>query len=136
MLNLARGIRISCRIRAQEGETMPDNIINSPYGAETAEEDVSMSCCHKKVRSDKEIKDLMNRLNRIEGQIRGIKRMLEEDAYCIDIINQVSAANCALNSFTKVILANHIKSCVAEDVKEGSEEKLDELVRTLQKLMK
>ena len=85
---------------------------------------------------DKEIKDLMNRLNRIEGQIRGIKRMLEEDAYCIDIINQVSAANCALNSFTKVILANHIKSCVAEDVKEGSEEKLDELVKTLQKLMK
>jgi len=114
---------------------MPDSIINSSYGAETAEEDVS-SCCHKKVRSDKEIKDLMNRLSRIEGQIRGIKRMLEEDAYCIDIINQVSAANCALNSFTKVILANHIKSCVAEDVKEGSEEKLDELVRTLQKLMK
>ena len=112
---------------------MPDSIINSSYRAETAEEDVSMSCCHKKVRSDKEIKDLMNRLNRIEGQIRGIKRMLEEDAYCIDIINQVSAANCALNSFTKVILANHIKSCVAEDV---SEEKLDELVRTLQKLMK
>ena len=99
-------------------------------------EDMSNCCCQKKVRSDKEIKDLMNRLNRIEGQIRGIKRMLEEDAYCIDIINQVSAANCALNSFTKVILANHIKSCVAEDVKEGSEEKLDELVKTLQKLMK
>lgn len=93
-------------------------------------------CCHKKIRSDKEVKDLMNRLSRIEGQIRGIKRMLEEDAYCIDIINQVSAANCALNSFTKVILANHIKSCVAEDVKEGSDEKLDELVKTLQKLMK
>ena len=103
--------------------------------AETAE-DLSMSCCHKKVRSDKEIKDLLNRLSRIEGQIRGIKRMLEEDAYYIAIINQVSAANCALNSFTKVILANHIKSCVAEDVKEGSEEKLDELVKTLQKLMK
>ncbi len=95
-------------------------------------------CCSgkKKVRSVKEQKDLMNRLNRIEGQIRGIKGMLEKDAYCIDILNQVSAANCALNSFSKVMLASHIKSCVAEDVREGNEEKLDELVRTLQKLMK
>ena len=112
-----------------------ENIENGIVGAENTE-DMSNCCCQKKVRNEKEIKDLMNRLNRIEGQIRGIKRMLEEDAYCIDIINQVSAANCALNSFTKVILANHIKSCVAEDVKEGSEEKLDELVKTLQKLMK
>ena len=95
-------------------------------------------CCgdRKKVRSDKEYRDLMNRLSRIEGQIRGIKGMLEKDAYCIDILNQVSAANCALNSFTKVLLASHIRSCVAEDVREGSEEKLDELVKTLQKLMK
>ena len=62
--------------------------------------------------------------------------MVEEDAYCIDILNQVSAANCALNSFTKVVLADHIKTCVAEDVREGKEDKLDELVRTLQKLMK
>ena len=119
---------------------MSDKTFNSSYGTENvkAEKTEAMSncCCQKKVRNEKEIKDLMNRLNRIEGQIRGIKRMLEEDAYCIDIINQVSAANCALNSFTKVILANHIKSCVAEDVKEGSEEKLDELVKTLQKLMK
>ena len=119
---------------------MSDKTFNSSYRTEnvkaTITEDISNCCCQKKVRNEKEIKDLMNRLNRIEGQIRGIKRMLEEDAYCIDIINQVSAANCALNSFTKVILANHIKSCVAEDVKEGSEEKLDELVKTLQKLMK
>jgi DNA-binding FrmR family transcriptional regulator len=112
-----------------------ENIETVIVGAENTE-DMSNCCCQKKVRNEKEIKDLMNRLNRIEGQIRGIKRMLEEDAYCIDIINQVSAANCALNSFTKVILAKHIKSCVAEDVKEGSEEKLDELVKTLQKLMK
>ena len=62
--------------------------------------------------------------------------MVEKDAYCIDILNQVSAANCALNSFTKVLLSNHIKSCVAEDVREGNEEKLEELVQTLQKLMK
>ena len=88
------------------------------------------------VRSAKEQKDLQNRLSRIEGQIRGIRRMLDEDAYCIDILNQVSAANCALNSFTKVLLSRHIRSCVADDVKEGNGEKLDELVKTLQKLMK
>ena len=90
----------------------------------------------KKVRDGAEQRQLLNRLNRSEGQIRGVKKMLEEDAYCIDILNQVSAANCALNSFTKVLLATHIKSCVAEDVREGNTEKLDELVRTLQKLMK
>nr|WP_315433412.1 metal-sensing transcriptional repressor [uncultured Stomatobaculum sp.] len=90
----------------------------------------------KKVRDGEEQRQLLNRLNRIEGQIRGVKKMLEEDAYCIDILNQVSAANCALNSFTKVLLAAHVKPCVAEDVREGNTEKLDELVRTLQKLMK
>ena len=90
----------------------------------------------KKVRDGAEQRQLLNRLNRIERQVRGVKKMLEEDAYCIDILNQVSAANCALNSFTKVLLAAHLKSCVAEDVREGNTEKLDELVRTLQKLMK
>lgn len=94
------------------------------------------ACCRTKARSEKEARDLVNRLSRIEGQIRGIRRMVEEDAYCIDIINQVSAANCALNSFTKLVLAEHIRTCVAEDVQEGSTEKLDELVKTLQKLMK
>ena len=102
----------------------------------TAETDGCGCCDRKKVRSEKEYRDLMNRLSRIEGQIRGIKGMLEKDAYCIDILNQVSAANCALNSFTKALLASHIKSCVAEDIREGREEKLDELVKTLQKLMK
>ena len=92
--------------------------------------------CRTKERSEKEYKDLINRLNRIEGQIRGIRKMVEKDAYCIDVLNQVSAANCALNSFTKVLLGNHIKSCVADDIREGNEEKLDELVKTLQKLMK
>ena len=92
--------------------------------------------CHTKVRSEKEYKDLINRLNRVEGQIRGIKGMLEKDAYCIDILNQVSAANCALNSFTKELLANHIRSCVADDIRDGNDEELNELVSTLQKLMK
>ena len=99
--------------------------------------DNNCPCCSRsKNRSEDEVKDLMKRLNRIEGQIRGIKRMVGEDSYCIDIINQVNAAGCALDSFTKVLLATHIKTCVAEDVKAGQEEKLDELVKTLQKLMR
>ena len=94
-------------------------------------------CCHKtKERSEKEYKDLIHRLNRIEGQIRGIKKMVEKDAYCTDILIQVSAANAALNSFNKVLLANHIKTCVARDILDGKEDTVDELVNTLQKLMK
>ena len=93
-------------------------------------------CCHKKERTEKEYKDLLNRLSRIEGQVRGIKRMVEEDAYCTDILIQVSAVNAALNSFNKVLLANHIRTCVAEDIRAGKEETIDELVATLQKLMK
>ena len=94
-------------------------------------------CCHKtKERSEKEYKDLINRLSRIEGQIRGIKGMVEKDAYCPDILVQVAAANAALNSFNKVLLANHIKTCVTRDIREGKEEVVDELVTTLQKLMK
>ena len=93
--------------------------------------------CHdSKVRTDEEHKSLINRLNRIEGQVRGIKRMIEEDAYCIDILTQVSAVNAALNSFNKVLLAEHIRTCVAEDIKHGKDETIDELVATLQKLMK
>ena len=94
-------------------------------------------CCHKtKERSGKEYKDLINRLSRIEGQIRGIKRMVEEDAYCPDILIQVSAANAALNSFNKVLLSNHIRTCVADDIRAGKDETINELVNTLQKLMK
>lgn len=94
-------------------------------------------CCRKtKERSAKEYRDLVNRLNRIEGQVRGLKRMLETDAYCTDILVQVSAVNAALNSFNKVLLANHIRICVAEDIRAGKDETIDELVVTLQKLMK
>lgn len=93
--------------------------------------------CHKtKERSDKEYKDLIHRLNRIEGQIRGIRGMVERDAYCTDILIQVSAVNAALSSFNKVLLANHIKTCVTRDIKEGKEDTIDELVETLQKLMR
>ena len=78
----------------------------------------------------------MNRLNRIEGQIRGIKKMLENDAYCTDILTQSSAVSSAINSFNKELLSNHIHSCVASDIKNGKDEVIDELVNTLQKLMK
>ncbi len=94
-------------------------------------------CCHKtKERTEEEYKKLLNRLNRIEGQIRGIKKMVETDAYCTDILIQVSAVNAALNSFNKELLATHIRTCVAEDIRAGKEETIDELVITLQKLMK
>ena len=93
-------------------------------------------CERKKKSSQKEYKDLMNRLNRIEGQIRGIKGMVENDAYCPDILIQVSAATAALNSFNKVLLANHIESCVVDDLKEEKEGTVQELVTVLQKLMK
>ncbi len=96
-------------------------------------------CCqsHKtKERSEKEYKDLVNRLSRIEGQVRGIKKMVENGAYCPDILIQVSAVNAALNSFNKVLLANHIRTCVTEDILEGRKETVDELVATLQKLMR
>ncbi|MEY8234156.1 metal-sensing transcriptional repressor [Lachnospiraceae bacterium 66-29] len=94
-------------------------------------------CCHKvKERSEKEYKDLINRLNRIEGQVRGIKGMVERDVYCTDILVQVAAVNAALNSFNRVLLSNHIKTCVTRDIREGKEETVDELVQTLKKLMK
>lgn len=92
--------------------------------------------CRTKDRSDEEIKALISRLNRIEGQIRGIRKMVEDDAYCVDILTQVNAAKCSLNSFSKMILGNHIKTCVADDIRNGSEDKTDELVELLQKLMK
>lgn len=89
-----------------------------------------------KIRQDKEYKDLINRLSRIEGQIRGIKGMVEKNAYCPDILTQVAAANSALNSFGKVLLANHIKTCVTRDIREGREETVDELLETLKKMMR
>jgi DNA-binding FrmR family transcriptional regulator len=94
-------------------------------------------CCKKtKIRNEKEYKDLLNRLSRIEGQVRGIKGMVENSAYCTDILVQVAAVNAALNSFNKVLLGNHIRTCVADDIRNGKEETVDELVHVLQKLMK
>jgi DNA-binding FrmR family transcriptional regulator len=97
-------------------------------------------CCHcsqrKKERSPEEYKKLIHRLNRIEGQIRGIKGMVENDAYCPDILIQSAAVNAAINAFNKELLANHIRTCVADDIRNGKDEAIDELVITLQKLMK
>lgn len=96
-------------------------------------------CCgvsaKTKERTDKEYRSLLNRLNRIEGQVRGIKNMLDNDAYCVDILMQVSAVGAALNSFGKELLGNHIRTCVADDIRAGNDEAIDELVATLQKLM-
>lgn len=97
-------------------------------------------CCHcsqrKKERSPEEYKKLIHRLNRIEGQIRGIKGMVENNAYCPDILIQSAAVNAAINAFNKELLANHIRTCVADDIRNGKDESIDELVGTLQKLMK
>lgn len=91
--------------------------------------------CQTKHREESELKKLMNRLNRIEGQVRGVKGMLAKDAYCIDIVTQVAAIQSALNGFNKALLREHISTCVVEDVKLGKEEKVEELINTLQKLI-
>ena len=94
------------------------------------------SCCKTKERSEEEMKALISRLNRIEGQIRGIKGMVERSAYCVDIVTQVSAVTSALSAFNKELLSEHIRTCVVSDIKSGNDEKLDELLSTLQKLMR
>lgn len=94
-------------------------------------------CCHKtKERSLEEQKKLLNRLSRMEGQIRGIKGMVEEGAYCPDILVQSAAVTAAMNAFNRELLASHIRTCVVHDIREGQDEVIDELVATLQKLMK
>ena len=98
---------------------------------------MSACCQHKtKHRSAEEQKSLTNRLSRIEGQVRGLREMLQKDAYCTDILVQVSAVTAALNSFSKELLAAHIRTCVADGIRQGDDGVIDELVTTLQKLMK
>ena len=94
-------------------------------------------CCHKtKHRSEEEYKTLINRLSRIEGQVRGVRKMVENDAYCVDILTQINAIQAALNGFNRELLSNHIRTCVMDDIRNGNDEIVDELVQTLQKLMK
>ncbi len=99
-------------------------------------EDKACNCHKTKERSQEEYKRLIHRLNRVEGQIRGIRGMVEKSAYCTDILDQVAAANAALNAFSRELLAEHIRTCVARDIRAGKDETLDELIATLQKLMK
>ena len=109
-----------------------------PILPQTSDKSPVCSCCSMKHtdRSEADRKKLVNRLKRIEGQIRGIIGMLENDAYCNDILIQSAAVNAAVNSFNKELLANHIRTCVARDIRAGKDETIDELVATLQKLMK
>lgn len=97
---------------------------------------MSCDCEKKRRRSDEELKKLTNRLSRIEGQVRGLREMLQRDAYCVDILVQVSAVGAALNSFSKELLSEHIRTCVADGIRQGDDQVIDELVTTLQKLMK
>lgn len=116
--------------------------IDNTDNTECRQEDslTDKKCCgmtdKTKQRTDREYKGLLNRLSRIEGQVRGVRSMVERSAYCVDILTQVSAVTAALNSFSKVLLANHIKTCVADDIRQGKDETIDELVATLQKLMR
>lgn len=113
---------------------------NPGGGAVTAQNESEEACPHcsgrHKKRSKEDQKKLLTRLRRVEGQIRGIEKMVENDGYCPDILIQVSAATSALNSFNKELLACHIRSCVVNDIREGKDETIDELCRVMQKLMK
>ena len=118
----------ACELCAKEREEPGKHIAQEETGC----------CCHCKTtaRSQDERKKLMNRLSRIEGQIRGIKGMLEKDAYCNDILIQSAAVSAAMNAFNRELLSSHIHSCVVRDIREGKDEVVDELMATLQKLMK
>ena len=108
-------------------------------GMQTENESSQVCPCRSgktKQRESGEKTDLMNRLKRIEGQVRGLEGMLEKDAYCTDILMQVSAVTSALNSFNRQLLSSHIKTCVADNIRSGNDEVIDELVTALQKLMK
>ena len=127
-----------CETGCQEGGAeREDKITDTCADCKERKAAQDCTCCQKKKeRSDKEYRDLMNRLKRIEGQVRGIQGMLEKDAYCTDIMVQVAAVNAALNSFNKVLLTNHLHTCVADNIRAGTDEVIDELATLLQKLMK
>lgn len=110
---------------------MPDNHFPE-------QESAAPCCCggRQTVRNEKQLKDLQNRLSRIEGQVRGVKKMLDNNVYCVDILTQVAAINAALNSFNKTLLASHISTCFVDDIKQDREGAVDELVGIIHKLMK
>ena len=131
LFNGRDGYRLaSCGSGKKEEEKSGDGCCCIPDG------ESDCGCGHKLYRTEEEKRALQNRLRRIEGQIRGLESMLCDNAYCIDLLNQVSAVNSALNSFAKQILFHHIQSCVVEDVQAGKEDKLEELLQNLPKWMK
>lgn len=103
---------------------------------ELQQEEACCCCQKKKHRETEEYRNLLNRLSRIEGQVRGVRNMVEEERYCVDILNQVSAIQSALNSFNKELLSSHIKTCVVEDIRRGDEQVVDELCEAIKKLMR
>jgi DNA-binding FrmR family transcriptional regulator len=115
-------------------------VTDTPAGYNTSEVTAmtSQCCCVKKTkeRDEKEIKSLINRLSRIEGQIRGIRGMIEKDAYCTDILTQSAAVGAAIDAFNRELLSSHIRTCVADDIRRGNDETVDELLDILRKLMK
>lgn len=118
-----------------QNSTSEDSTVNGQLESGASE---ACPCCSgkTKLREISEKNELMNRLKRIEGQVRGLEGMLEKDAYCTDILMQVSAVTSALNSFSRQLLASHIRTCVADNIRNGNYEVIDELVTALQKLMK
>lgn len=121
--------------RPDDGNNIPEQACKQ--GCDQMSEDVCPTCSHrKKLRAPEEKKKLLNRLRRIDGQVRGLERMVDSDAYCPDILVQASAVNSAMNGFCKELLAEHLRSCVVEDIKDGREDTIDELVELLKKLMK
>ena len=114
----------------------PEGVYNTKKKGEDILEEKCEFCHKTKERSDDEYKKLINRLNRIEGQIRGIKGLVEKNAYCPDILIQSAAVTAAVNAFNRELLSSHIRSCVADDIRNGNDEVIEELVATLQKLMK
>ena len=116
---------------------MEDQTLQAVPAAEAPAEETAAGCpCRHKHREAPEYDSLLRRLNRLEGQVRGVRNMLEDDRYCIDILTQVSAIQSALNAFNKELLGQHIKGCVVDDIRDGKDEVVDELVGALQKLMK
>jgi DNA-binding FrmR family transcriptional regulator len=106
---------------------------NTPHGKDHCD---SLTSERKSHHSDKTKKNLVTRLNRVEGQIRGIKGLIEKDTYCDDVITQIAATQAALNSVAKILLEGHMRSCVVERIQEGDHEVVDELLTTIQRLMK
>ena len=102
--------------------------------------DTQMQCCcageKKTERTAEQKKKLMNRLNRLEGQVRGVKKMIESDAYCNDVLIQAAAIRAAVDAFSRELLANHLRSCVVEDIRAGKDETVDELLATLARMMR